>query len=144
MAKLNVYLNFACNSEEAFNFYKSVLGGELTPPVRFKNFPMPGVAIPKADENKIMHVGLPLGKDNMMMATDTLESLGQKLVQGNNVYIFLQAESKEETGRLFKGLSTGGDIEMAMGDQPWGDYYGAFKDKFGVHWMVDYAYPGPK
>ncbi|MBI2326960.1 hypothetical protein HYU92_01465 [Candidatus Curtissbacteria bacterium] len=87
MTKLNTYLNFAGNTEEAFNFYKSVFGGELTPIVRFKDMPMEGVKIPKEDENKVMHVGLPIGNDQMLMATDTLESLGQKLVQGNNVYI---------------------------------------------------------
>ena len=103
MTKLNTYLNFAGNTEEAFNFYKSVFGGELTPIVRFKDMPaspelqrgepMEGMKIPKEDENKVMHVGLPIGKDHLLMATDTLKSLGQKLVQGNNVYISDHPES---------------------------------------------------
>ena len=141
MTKLNIYLNFAGNTEEAFNFYKSVFGGELTPIVRFKDMPMEGVKIPKMDENKVMHVGLLIGKDQMLMATDALESLGQKLVQGNNVYISIHPESKEEADRIFNALSTGGKIEMPIANQSWGDYYGSFKDKFGVQWMVNYSYP---
>ena len=138
--KVNPYLNFNGNAEEAFNFYKSVFGGELTPIVRFKDMPMEGVTIPKEDENKVMHVGLPVG-DQMLMATDTLESLGQKLVQGNNVYISVHPDSKEEADRIFNALSAGGTIEMPMADQAWGDYYGSFKDRFGVQWMVNYSYP---
>jgi PhnB protein len=141
MTKLNPYLNFAGNTEEAFNFYKSVFGGEFTSVVRFKDMPMEGVHIPKEDENKIMHIGLPIGKDNLLMASDTLESLGQKLTQGNNVYISIHPESKEEADRIFNALSVGGTIEMPIADQPWGDYYGSFKDKFGVQWMVHYSYP---
>ena len=144
MTKLNVYLNFAGNTEEVFNFYKSVFGGELTPIVRFKDMPMEGVNIPKEDENKVMHVGLPIGKDQMIMATDTLESLGQKLVQGNNVYISIHPDNKEEADRIFNALSNGGKIEMPIADQPWGDYYGSFTDKFGVKWMVNYSYPKGK
>lgn len=99
---------------------------------------MTGVTIPKKDENKIMHIGLPIGEDSVLMATDVLESLGQKLVQGNNVSISIHPESKEEADRMFQGLSAGGTIEMPMADQPWGDYYGSFKDKFGVLWMVNF------
>lgn len=141
MTRLNIYLNFAGNTEEAFNFYKSVLGGEFTSIVRFKDMPMEGVNIPKKDDSKIMHIRLPIGKENVLMATDTLESLGQKLVQGNNVYVSIHPESKEEADRIFDALSAGGAIEMQIADQPWGDYYGSFKDKFGVQWMVNYTYP---
>ncbi len=141
MTKLNTYLNFAGNTEEAFNFYRSVFGGEFTSVVRFKDMPMEGVTIPKEDENKIMHISLPIGKDNILMATDALESLGQKLVPGNNVYISVHPESKQEADRIFNALSAGGTIEMPIADQPWGDYYGSFKDKFGVQWMVNYSYP---
>ena len=144
MTKLNTYLNFAGNTEEAFNFYKSVFGGEFASVVRFKDMPMQGVNISREDENKIMHIGLPIGNDNVLMATDALESLGQKLVQGNNVYISVQPESKEEADRIFNALSASGTIEMPIADQSWGDYYGSFKDKFGVHWMVNYSYPKEK
>jgi len=105
---------------------------------------MEGVKIPKKDENKIMHIGLPVGKDDILMASDSLESLGQKLTQGNNVYISVHPESKKEADRIFNALSAGGTIEMAIADQVWGDYYGSFKDKFGVLWMVNYAYPKSK
>lgn len=138
MTKFNPYLNFAGNTEEAFNFYKSVFGGEFTSIVRFKDMPMEGVNIPKEDENKIMHVGLLIGKDQTLMATDTLESLGQKLTLGNNVYISIHPDSKEEADKLFNGLSESGKIEMPIADQPWGDYYGSFADKFGIQWMINY------
>ena len=144
MEKLNIYLNFAGNAEEAFNFYKSVFGGEFSAIVRFKDMPMPGVGIPKKDEDKVMHIGLPIGKEDVLMASDTLESLGQKLVQGNNVYISAHPESKDEADRIFKALSAGGTVEMPIANQPWGDYYGSLKDKFGVLWMVNYSYPKTK
>ena len=144
MAKLNIYLNFAGNAEEAFNFYKSVFGGEFSAVVRFKDMPMQGATIPKKDENKIMHIGLPIGKEDVLMASDSLESLGQKLIQGNNVYISAHPESKDEASRIFKALSAGGTVEMSIADQPWGDYYGSLKDKFGVQWMVNYSYPKTK
>jgi PhnB protein len=141
MTKLHTYLNFAGNTEEAFNFYRSVFGGEFTSLVRFKEFPMEGVNIPKEDEDKVMHVALPIGEGNVLMATDTLQSLGQQLVQGNNVYISVDPSSKEEADRLFNALSDGGEVEMPIADQAWGDYYGSFKDRFGVMWMVNYSPP---
>jgi len=144
MTKLNFYLNFAGNTEVAFNFYRSVFGGKLTQIVRFKDMPIEGVSIPKKDQNKIMHVGLAIGKEQMLMATDTLDSLGQKLVVGNNVYISVHPESKKEAMKIFNSLSEGGKIEMPIADQPWGDYYGSFMDKFGVQWMVNYTYPKKK
>lgn len=141
MPQVNTYLNFAGNTEEAFNFYRSVFGGEFSAVVRFKDMPMEGVSIPNEDESKIMHIGLHIGQDNVLMATDSLESMGQKLVQGNNIYISVHPESKEEADRIFNGLSAGGAIEMPIADQPWGDYWGSFKDKFGVQWMVNYSHP---
>jgi PhnB protein len=139
MTGTNTYLNFPGNTEEAFNFYKSVFGGEFTSLVRFKDMKMEAVSIPAADQDKIMHIGLPIGK-NTLMATDALESLGQKLVQGNNVYISLHPDSKAEADRIFTALSKDGKMEMPISDQAWGDYYGSFKDKFGVQWMVIYSY----
>lgn len=141
MKKLNVYLNFAGRAEEAFAFYRSVFGGELSAAVRFKDMPMEGVKIPKEDEDKIMHIALPLGHDDVLMASDTLESLGMKLNPGNNVYLSAHAESKAEADGIFGALSAGGAVEMPLADQPWGDYYGSLKDKFGVWWMVSYSYP---
>jgi PhnB protein len=141
LIKVNVYLNFKGNAEQAFLFYKDVFGGEFNSIVRFKDMPMEGVKIPREDENKIMHIGLPIGKNDILMASDSLESFGQKLIQGNNVYISVHPESKEEAIRIFKALSTGGKVEMPIADQIWGDYYGSLTDKFGVQWMVNYAYP---
>lgn len=139
MTKLQPYLNFAGNTEEAFTHYRSVFGGEFSSVVRFKDMPMEGVSIPKADEDKIMHIALPIGEDNVLMASDALASLGQQVVQGNNAYISVHPKTKEEADRIFNGLSQGGDVEMPIADQPWGDYWGSFKDKFGVRWMVNFS-----
>jgi PhnB protein len=139
MTRLHSYLNFAGNAEEAFNFYRSVFGGEFSSVVRFKDLPIEGVSIPEEDQDKIMHIGLPIAGDNMLMASDTLESLGQELVQGNNVYVSVHPESKEEADRIFQALAEGAEIEMPIADQVWGDYYGALKDKFGLMWMVNYS-----
>ncbi|MDP3965918.1 MAG: VOC family protein [archaeon] len=144
MVKINIYLNFPGNTEEAFNFYKSIFGGEFTSIVRFKDMPIEGVNISKEDKNKIMHVALPIDKNMFLMATDALESLGKKLVIGNNFHISINPGSKEEADRLFKALSMGGKIEMPIADQTWGDYYGSLKDKFGVQWMINYSYPKKK
>jgi PhnB protein len=141
MTKIYAYLNFAGNAEEAFDFYKKVFGGEFSSAVRFKDFPMEGVEVPKTDENKMMHISLPIGDEAVLMASDTLEAFGQTLVQGNNVHISVDPESKEEADRIFNALSEGGEIEMPIADQAWGDYYGSFKDKFGVQWMVNYSRP---
>jgi PhnB protein len=141
MTKLHSYLNFAGNAEEAFGFYKSVFGGEFSSVTRFKELPIEGVTIPKEDEDKIMHIGLPIGEDNILMASDVLESLGQQLVEGNNVYVSVHPDSREEADRIFNALSEGAEIEMPIADQVWGDYYGSLKDKFGVRWMLNYSPP---
>lgn len=141
MTKLHTYLNFAGNAEEAFELYRSVLGGEFSSLVRFRDMPMEGVDIPEADQDKIMHISLPVGEDDILMASDALRSLGQELVQGNNAYVSVHPESREEADRIFGALSDGADIEMPIADQAWGDYYGAMKDKFGVRWMVNYSPP---
>jgi PhnB protein len=141
MTKLHTYLNFAGNAQEAFDFYKSVFGGDFSSVVRFRDLPMEGVTIPEDDQDKMMHISLPIGEDNILMASDALESLGQQLVQGNNVYISVQPTSREEADRIFTALSEGGDIEMPIADQVWGDYFGSLKDKFGVLWMVNYGEP---
>lgn len=141
MTKLHSYLNFAGNAQEAFDLYKSVFGGEFSSVVRFKDFPMEGVTIPKGDEDKLMHIALPIGEDNVLMASDVVESRGQRLVQGNNVYVSVHPTSRGEADRIFNALSAGAEIEMPIADQAWGDYYGALKDKFGIQWMVNYSPP---
>ena len=139
MATINPYLNFAGNTEEAFNFYKSVFGGEFITLQRFKDTPEAG-KISESEKDKIMHVSLPIGKGNILMATDALESMGQKLTVGNNFYISISSESKEEAQKLFNGLSAGGKIEMPLQDAFWGAYFGMFTDKFGIKWMINYDY----
>jgi PhnB protein len=138
MALINPYLNFNGNSEEAFNFYKSVFGGEFALIIRFKDMPPHELPLSEEDSNKIMHIALPIGKGNVLMATDFLESMGQKMEEGNRYSVSISAESKEEADKLFNGLSLGGQIEMPIADSPWGSYFGLFKDKFGIQWMVDF------
>ena len=139
--KLQPYLNFPGNAKEALEFYRSIFGGEFSSEVSFGDMPMEGVSIPAEDAGKMMHISLPIGEDNVLMASDTLESLGQQTVRGNSVYISVHPDSREEADRIFEGLSQGADIEMPMGDQVWGDYFGSLKDKFGVGWMINYGSP---
>ncbi|HYM20323.1 MAG TPA: VOC family protein [Candidatus Kapabacteria bacterium] len=140
MATLNPYLNFPGNTEEAFNFYKSVFGGEFITLQRFKDTP-DGAKMQPQDADKIMHVSLPIGKGNVLMGTDALESMGQKLNVGDNMMLSLETEGKAETEKLFNGLSAGGKIEVPLADMFWGAYFGMFTDKYGVKWMVNYTYP---
>ncbi len=142
MATINPYLNFNGNTEEAFNFYKSIFGGKFTVLQRFKDTPE-GDKVPKEAREKIMHIALQIG-NNILMATDVIESMGQKLTTGNNFYISIEAESKKEAETLYSNLSKGGKIEMALGDAFWGAYFGIFADKFGVQWMINYSYPKDK
>lgn len=139
MKSINPYLNFPGNTEEAFNFYKKIFGGDFVGGIsRFKNTPEAEKMNP-ADKEKIMHVALKMGKSNMIMATDALESMGFKITFGNNFYISIDAESKEEADKLFKALSEGGKKDMEMADQFWGDYFGSLVDKFGVRWMISFS-----
>lgn len=134
---VNPYLNFAGNTEEAFNYYKSVFGGEFAMLQRFGSMP-DSDKMPPGVENMIMHVSLPIGNGNILMGTDAPEQMGFKVNMGNNFYICLGPDSKEDADRLFAGLSAGGKVEMALQDTFWGAYYGSCTDKFGVQWMVNY------
>jgi PhnB protein len=140
MATLNPYLNFNGNTEEAFNFYKSVFGGEFITLQRFKDTPEADRVAP-ADKDKIMHISLPIGKGNILMATDAVESMGHKLTVGNNFSLSLSAESEKEADKIFNGLSAGGKIDVPMSKMFWGAYFGMFTDKFGIQWMINYDYP---
>jgi len=136
--KVNPYLNFDGNAEQAFNFYKSVFGGEFTAGV-MKMGDAPGMDKLSDDEkNRTMHVSLPLGNGQTLMASDTLPSMGHKLTQGNNIYLSVHPDTKEEADRLFNALAEGGNVEMPIADQFWGDYFGSLTDKFGTHWMINY------
>ncbi len=126
------------NTEEAFTFYQSVFGGEFIGGInRFKDTP-DGDKLSPADQQKVMHIALPIGKGNILMGTDMLESMGHKMNQGNNISLSLNTESKEETDNIFNALSAGGKIEMPLQDMFWGAYFGMFTDKFGIQWMVNY------
>lgn len=137
MSQFNSYLNFPGNTEEAFNFYKSVFGGEFQAVMRFGEMEGCG-EIPEAEKSKIAHVALPVGNGSMLMGTDSLESMGQKINFGNNYYICITPDSRDDADRLFGSLSGGGKIEMPMTDMPWGGYFGSFTDKFGAQWMLHY------
>lgn len=139
MATINPYLNFAGNTEEAFNFYKSVFGTEFMMLQRYKDIP-DGDKMSVEDQEKIMHIALPIGASNVLMATDFVESMGHKLEAGNNYSLSIGADSKEEAERIFNGLSAGGTITMPLEDTFWGAYFGMFSDKFGIQWMVNYDY----
>ena len=139
MAKVSTYLNFKNNTEEVFNFYKSVFGTEFIGGIsRFRDIPpseeMP--PMPEKDLDLVMHVALPIHGGYTLMGSDAPESMGFKVNPGNNVYINLEFDSRKETRELFDKLSAGGKIEMDLQDMFWGDYYGSFEDQFGIHWMV--------
>lgn len=140
MTTVNVYLNFNGNCEEAFNFYKSVFGGAYPYIGRYKDMPpqegMPPLS--KEEENKIMHVSLPISKETMLMGSDTGGEWAPSLQQGNNFSISISTDSREEADRLFNGLSEGGKVTMPMNQTFWGDYFGMFTDKFGINWMVSF------
>ena len=137
MALINPYLNFNGNAEEAFNFYKSVFGGEFAMIMRFKDISSSENPVTENDTNKIMHIALPIGK-NILMANDVPESMDRVNENENRSKISISAESREEAEKLFNGLSAGGNIEVPIGDSPWGSYFGMFRDKFGIEWMVDF------
>jgi len=141
MARTSTYLNFPRNTEEVFNFYKTVFGGEFSGNgvARFGDFPPPDGApqLAEADKNLIMHIELPILGGHVLMATDAPESMGFKITSGNNFYIMLEPDTKSETKKLFDALSMGGEITMDLQVMFWGDYYGTCTDKFGVQWMFN-------
>lgn len=138
MALINPYLHYNGNAEEAFNFYKSVFGGEFAMIARFKDLENPEQPFPEEEANKVMHIALPIGKTNVLMGSDVPNVLGKVNEQENRSKISISAESKEEADHLFNGLSAGGNVEMPIADSPWGSYFGMFRDKYGIEWMVDF------
>ena len=138
MALINPHINFNGNAEEAFNFYKSVFGGEFAKVMRFKDLANDDFPISEHEKDKIMHIALPIGK-NVLKGNDVPEFMGRTNENENRSKRAISAESKEEADKLFNRLSVGGQIEMPMTDSPWGTYFGMFRDKYGIEWMVDYA-----
>ena len=137
MALINPHINFNGNAEEAFNFYKSVFGVEFAMVIRFKDMSNAEFPVAENEANKIMHIALPIGK-NVLMGNDVPEFMGRVNENENRSKISISAESREEADKLFSGLTQGGNIEVPMADSPWGSYFGMFRDKYGIEWMVDF------
>ncbi len=140
MSRVSTYLNFSRNTEEAFNFYKSVFGGEFVGGInRMGEVPaqegQPPIA--EADKNLVMHIVLPILGGHMLMGTDAPESMGFKVNFGNNININLEPDTRAETEKLFNALSAGGKVDMPLQEMFWGDYFGSCTDKFGVQWMFN-------
>ncbi len=138
MRAINTWINFNGNAEEAFTFYKSVLGGDFTKIVRFKDLESDDFPVPENEANKIMTIALPLGKNNVLMANDIPEFMGRVNENENRSKIVVAAETREEADKIFNGLSAGGAVEGPIGDSPWGTYAGMFRDKYGIEWIVEF------
>lgn len=140
MARVSTYLNFSRTTEEAFNFYKSVFGGDFVGGIhRMGEVPADPSRPPLSEEDKnlVMHIALPIMGGHMLLGTDAPESMGFKVNFGNNVFINLEPDSRVETDRLFKGLCDGGKVGMEPQEMFWGDYFGSCTDKYGVQWMFN-------
>lgn len=137
MAVINPYINFNGNAEEAFNFYKSVFGGEFKNIVRFKDLEVPGNTFSEDEAEKMMHISLPIG-NNLLMANDVPQSMGKVSENENRSKISVSAASKSEAEKFFNGLSADGAVEVPMNESPWGTYFGMFRDKYGIEWMIEY------
>ena len=138
MTTINPYLTFNGTCEEAFNFYKSVFGGEFPHVSRYSDMPeSPDFPIEEDQGQKIMHVSLPISEETILMGSDSSEAFGNATVIGNNISISINSDSVEETTRVFNTLSAGGRIKMPLNKTFWGAYFGMFTDKFGIHWMVN-------
>ena len=139
MTTVNVYLTFKDNCKEAFEFYKSVFGGEFSSLNTFGEMPpqegMPPIS--DSDKDKIMHVSLPISGETVLMGSDQVGGWGPDLNVGNNFSISIQTDSMEDADRLFNGLSQGGTVTMPLAKTFWGAYFGMFTDKFGIAWMVN-------
>ena len=137
MALINPHINFNGNAEEAFNFYKSVFGGEFAKIIRFKDFSSPEFPVSENEANKIMHIALPIG-NNFLMGNDVPQFMGLTNENENRSKISISAESKEEAIRLFDKLSQDGNIEIPIADNNEESCFGMFRDKFGIEWMVNF------
>ena len=141
MATINPYINFNGNAEEAFNFYKSVFGGEFKTIVRFKDLKSSDFHVSENDANKIMRISLPIG-GNTLIANDVPKNMGPVSENENRSKIAVSAKTKEEADKLFKALSEGGAVEMPMADSPWGTYFAMLRDKYGIEWTIEFESNG--
>jgi len=138
MKTINPWINFNGNALEAFTFYKSVFGGEFTKIVRFKDLSGPEFQVSENDADKLMYIGLPLGKHNVLIANDVPEFMGRVNENENRSKIQVSTESREEADKIFNGLSAGGEVEGPIGDSPWGTYGAMFRDKYGIEWIIEF------
>jgi PhnB protein len=139
MASISPHIHFNGNTEEAFEFYQSVFGGEFTRLMRFKDLNNPDFAFPEEEQQKIMLIRLPIGASTQLSGSDVPNFLGVVNEAENRSKITVSADSKEEAEAIFHGLSAGGEVEMPLDEGPWGTYLGSFRDKYGIEWMVEYA-----
>jgi PhnB protein len=139
MANINPHIHFNGNTEEAFLFYQTVFGGEFSKLVRYKEMSSEGYQFPEKEENKIMHIALPIGNSSVLMGSDVPDILGQVSENENRSKITISAESKEEAEHLFNGLSAGGSVEMPLENSSWCTLFGACRDKYGIEWMIDFT-----
>jgi PhnB protein len=136
MTAISPYINFNGNAEEAFNFYKSVFGGEFTTIVRFKDLASDEFPVPEAEAEKIMRIVLPVGPTTLI-ANDVPAAMGRVSETENRSKIAIATEDRAEAERIFAGLSEGAAVEMPLGDSPWGTYFAMFRDKYGIEWTVE-------
>lgn len=141
MATVNAYITFKGNCMEAFEFYKSVFGGEFGYVGKFKDMPKGDYPIGESEDEKVMHISLPLSNGTVIMGCDTSDAHAANITYGNNVSLSINTESKDEADKIFNGLSDGGMVTMPMGEVFWNAYFGMCVDKFGMNWMISYDYP---
>ena len=139
MITIHPWINFNGNAEEAFIFYKSVFGGEFTNIVRFKDLASSEFPVGDAEAEKIMRITLPIGNNNMLVANDVPAFMGKVSESENRSKILVNTETKEEADTIFSGLSVGGQVDAPMGESPWDTYFGMFRDKYGIEWMIEFS-----
>jgi len=138
MKTINPWINFNGNAEEAFNFYRSVFGGEFTKVIRFKDLASSEFPVAEKEASKIMQIILPIDSANILIGNDVPEFMGKVNERENRSKIHVKVESIEEAKKIFNGLSAGGQVEGPMGDSPWGTYAGMFRDKYGIEWIIEF------
>jgi PhnB protein len=145
MTTINPYLTFNGTCEQAFNFYKSIFGGEFPYVGKFKDMPEnPEFSFSEAEKEKIMHISLPIGGDTVLMGSDSSDAFGQATIEGNNFCISINTDSVDEATGIFNKLAEEGKVQMPLSETFWQSYYGQLTDKFGIHWMVNCALEGHK
>ncbi len=140
MATINPHIHFNGNAEEAFEFYKSVFGGEFQKIIRFSALTSEAFSFPEEELDKIMNITLAIGGSSLFSGSDVPKMLGTVNEAENRSKINVIAESKEEADTLFNKLSAGGTVEMPIGDSPWGTYFAMFRDQFGIEWMIEFIH----